>query len=108
MEVTLDTINEFASILIKRGFGLYGDDKMMKICQDSGIACDTDGTFSHITEENKLEVIKELIINYAKFNLPAKMTSLVLAKKYGIPIPEELKSKGKHKSKYRVKFESIK
>ena len=108
MEVTLESATEFASILIKRGFGLYGDDKMMKICQDSGISCGTDGSLSAITEENKMDVIRDLIVNYSRFNLPAKMTALVLAKKYGIPIPDELKSQGKHKSKYRAKLESVK
>jgi hypothetical protein len=108
MEVSLEAIEEFASILIKRGFGLYGDDKMLKICKESGITCETDGSFTEITNENKMQVIKDLIINYSKFNLPAKMTSIVLARKYGIPVPEELKSQGKHKSKYRIKYESLK
>ena len=105
MEMTMKEAHEFARILIMRGFGLYGDNKMMRICSDSGLSCDTDGSFTGINEENMDEVIQRLLINYSKFNLPAKMTSLVLAKKHGIPIPEELKAPPKKKSKYRQKLD---
>ena len=104
--MSVDNINEFASILIKRGFGLYGDERMLKICTDSGIACETDGSFDKLTERNMNDTIKHLIINYSKFNLPARMTAIVLAKKYNIPIPNELKTPAKKKSKYRQKLNS--
>ena len=87
-----------------RGFGLYGDKKMMKICSESEISCNTDGTFQ--IDDQKIDVIlTRLMINYAKFNLPAKMTVIILAKKYGITIPKELKSSKNKKSKYRQKIE---
>ncbi|MHA1210892.1 MAG: hypothetical protein ACTSSH_00385 [Candidatus Heimdallarchaeota archaeon] len=103
--MTLKTANDFAKLLIMRGFGLYGDNRMMKICVDSGITCETDGSFTPIHEDNMEIIIEQLIVNYAKFNLPAKMTSLVLAKKYGIPIPDELRTSSSKKSKYRQKLE---
>jgi len=105
MEMTMIEANEFARILIMRGFGLYGDNKMLRICTDSGLTCDTDGSFTGISEENMYVVIEKLLVNYSRFNLPAKMTSLVLAKKYDIPIPKELKSPSKKKSKYRQKLD---
>ena len=105
MEMTMTEAEEFARILIMRGFGLYGDNKMLRICSDSGIDCETDGSFTGISEDNMNEVIEKLLVNYSKFNLPAKMTSLVLAKKHGIPIPKELKAPSKKKSKYRQKLD---
>ena len=105
MEIDHQQASEFAQLLIMRGLGLYGDKLMGKICEDSGITCRTDGTFDLPESENIEETLRKLMINYSKFNLPAKMTVLVLAKKYGITIPEELKSSKKKKSKYRQKFE---
>ncbi|HUT80221.1 MAG TPA: hypothetical protein VMZ29_03385 [Candidatus Bathyarchaeia archaeon] len=106
MEVTEQTALEFAQVLIMRGFGLYGDEKMMKICLESGINCDEDGTFNSINKEEMIQAVTRLMINYSKFNLPAKMTSIVLARKYGLPIPDELKSSKTKKSKYKIKIES--
>ncbi len=103
--MTMIEAEEFARILIMRGFGLYGDNKMLRICSDSGLSCETDGSFTGISEENMDEVIEKLLVNYSKFNLPAKMTSLVLAKKHGIPIPDALKAPTKKKSKYRQKLD---
>lgn len=101
--MTPQQIDEFIQLLIMRGFGLYGDNKMMKICGESGLACRIDGSYEIKNKEELEETIEKLIINYAKFNLPAKMTAMVLAKKYNIPIPEELKASKKKKSKYRQK-----
>lgn len=105
MEIDTHQAKEFARLLIMRGFGLYGDKKMTKICSESEVSCKTDGSF-HIEEQNIAIALNKLMINYAQFNLPAKMTVLVLAKKYGIPIPEELKSSKNKKSKYRQRIES--
>ncbi|MCF2142875.1 MAG: hypothetical protein K9W42_04170 [Candidatus Heimdallarchaeota archaeon] len=100
MEITNETINQFARILIMRGMGLYGRERMTRICRDSGIVCHADGRFEHLVE-NDLEKLTKLMVNYSKFNLPAKMTALVLAKRFGIPIPPELQSPKKRKSKHR-------
>ena len=102
MEISHQQAKEFARLLIMRGFGLYGEKKMVKICNDSEIECGSDGSFN-FDEEQIDAALKKLMLNYAKFNLPAKMTVLVLAKKYGLTIPEELKTSTKKKSKYRQK-----
>jgi hypothetical protein len=104
MEVTVDTANKFAKILIVRGLGIYGENKMRKICSESGLDCNSDGTFEPLTHDNYSEKLRELMINYSKFNLPAKMTTIVLAKRYGITIPEELRTSKRRKSKYRQKI----
>ena len=105
MEITAHQAKEFARLLIMRGFGLYGDKQMTRICKESEISCETNGTFQ--IEDQKIdEAITKLMINYAKFNLPAKMTVLVLAKKHGIAIPDALKSSKNKKSKYRQRLES--
>lgn len=104
MEMNEDTVNEFARLLLMRGLGLYGDQKMTKICEESGLKCTSDGSFEKIQQEEISKTIEKLIVNYAKFNLPAKMTVLVLARKYNISIPEELKKTEKRKSKYRQRI----
>lgn len=106
MEIKEDIANEFAHLLIMRGFGLYGDLKMVRICEESGIHCSSDGSFSKLKSENLKEMLEKLMINYSKFNLPAKMSIIVLAKKFDIPIPDELKTSKKKKSKYRSKIDS--
>ena len=108
MEIDEKIANEFAKTLIMRGFGLYGEEKMIKICEDSGITCHPDSTFEKIIGSGIEKIIRQLIINYSKFNLPAKMTSLVLAKKYGISIPDELRSSNKKKTKYRQRIQNEK
>lgn len=104
MEINQQGAMEFARLLIMRGFGLYGEKKMLKICGDSEITCRSDGSFD-FNEEHTEEALTKLMLNYAKFNLPAKMTVLVLARKYGISIPKELQSSNKKKSKYRQRTE---
>ncbi len=105
MEINHQQAAEFAQLLIMRGLGLYGDKKMAKICDDSGMDCRAGSSYELPDNENIEDSLKKLMINYSKFNLPAKMTVLVLAKKYGMLIPEELKSSKKKKSKYRQKLE---
>ncbi len=103
MDVTHKSKEEaLAEILVKRGLGIYGREKMAKICYDSGIALLDDDSVDFI-DDNKEEAIKKLLINYSKFNLVAKMTAVVMAKKYGVPIPPELQKK-KKKSRLRRIF----
>jgi hypothetical protein len=104
LEVSVSTATEFARIIIQRGMGLYGTQKMLEICKKSGLSCRNDGTFEPLDEKKLEKKLEKLIINYAQFNLPAKMTALVLAKKHNIPIPEELKGKKRRKSKYQQKL----
>ena len=104
MDVTTEKKEkEFVEVLVKRGLGIYGKEKMAKICYDSGIALLDDDSIDFI-DDNIEEAIKKLLINYSKFNLVAKMTAVVLAKRYGIPIPPELQKKKKKKSRLRRLF----
>ena len=91
---------EFSSILVKRGMGMLGRDRMVEICTSSGITLLEDDTikFNNGDLEN---IIKLLIINFSSRNLIAKMTATSLASKYNIAIPDELKSKRKKKSRWR-------
>ena len=104
MELSDETIDEFASVLVARGLGIYGRQKMAEICEKSGVALMDDDTIDWLASD-KLAAIKQLIINYSKFNLPAKMTAIVLAKRYNIPIPEEeLGRKKRRVSRFRRLF----
>ncbi|MBD3192505.1 MAG: hypothetical protein GF308_17835 [Candidatus Heimdallarchaeota archaeon] len=98
-------MHEFTRTLISRGLGMYGPEKMQKICSDSGFRLDDDGSFEKNPEADLESAVQKLLINYSKFNLPAKMTAMVLAKKYNIKIPEALQKKRKRKSRFRHLFE---
>ncbi len=100
MGVSRESIDELVTILVSRGLGIYGRDKMAQICMDSGVALLDDNTTDWL-EEDVEAALKKFLINYSKFNLAAKMTVLVLAKRFGVPIPEELKRKKKRKSRFR-------
>lgn len=98
-------MHEFTKTLISRGLGMYGPEKMKKICSDSGFRLYDDGSFEKNPGEELQSAVQKLLINYSKFNLPAKMTAMVLAKKYNIQIPEALQKKQKRKSRFRRFFE---
>ena len=101
MEVKEETANEFLSILISRGLGIYGHDRMVKICGNSGILLNDDDSFNLTSTNDLSTILNQFIVNYSQFNLPAKMTAMVLAKKFQIPIPDTLKQKPKKKSRFR-------
>ncbi len=98
MEVSSNKLYEFTNVLIQRGLGIFGPEKMKEICQQSGILLKDDNTFEFQTNDSHA-VIKKLILNYAKSNLPAKMTAVALARQYDIPLPEELSKKRKLRSR---------
>ncbi len=102
MDVTDETLKEFTQILVQRGLGLYGREKMAQICYESDIALLDDDTIDFLSDDLKKSVEK-LLLNYSKFNLTAKMTAVVLAKRHGIPIPPALQKK-KKKSRIRRLF----
>lgn len=93
-------LKEFVDTLVVRGLGLYGQEEMAKICYESGVA---------LTDKNEIEwmgdqysgIVQKLLINYGSRNLPAKMTAIVLARKHGIPVPNELIEKPKKKTGLR-------
>ena len=91
---------EFASVLIRRGLGIYGRIRVAEICSESNVALLDDNTVDWVTEDID-KAVNDLIVNFSKSNLPAKMTAMVLAKKYGIPFPEELTKKKRRQSRFR-------
>ena len=98
MEVS-NKFDRFAKLLVQRGMGLYGRTKMESICYESGIFLLDDDSIS-IPDEKKKSTVDNLMVNYAKFNLVAKMTVMALAKQYEIELPEEIKKKRSRKSRF--------
>ncbi|MBD3406777.1 MAG: hypothetical protein GF411_11740 [Candidatus Lokiarchaeota archaeon] len=106
MAVTIKQIEDMISTLVARGLGIYGREKMGEICLTSGVALLDDNTTDWLTEDIET-ALNKFLVNYAKFNIAAKMTVMVLAKKYGIELPEELQRKKKRKSKFRRLLEKV-
>ena len=101
-----DALKTFVSNLVIRGLGLYGQEEMAKICYDSGIAL-TDLNEIEWMEKKPTEAVQELLVNYGTRNLPAKMTAIVLARKFKVPVPEALTQK-KRNTRQKVKRKIIK
>ncbi|MHA1682009.1 MAG: hypothetical protein ACTSUE_13810 [Promethearchaeota archaeon] len=100
MVVEESSLAEFVHLLVQRGLGLYGKQEMATICYDSGIALMDKGEIDWLNDDH-FKSVQKLVKNYATRNLPAKMTAIVLARKYGIPIPASLESKRKGKGKLK-------
>ena len=100
MEVNVDAMENLVLDLISRGLGLYGRDRMEMICKDSGISVLGSGT-SFWADDNQERAMNLFLINYSKFSIAARMTVLIFTKKHGIPLPQELKSKRRRKSRLR-------
>ena len=105
-DISEQKLLDFVHLVVKRGLGLYGQEKMAKICFNSGIAL-TDTNEVDWLKENHANCVQTLLINYGSTNLPAKMTAIVLARKNQIPVPDELMASGSKKRK-RFKFRSRK
>lgn len=86
--------------LVQRGLGLYGQTEMAQICYNSGIAL-TDLNEIDWLEENHGKSVEKFLINYGTRNLPAKMTVIIMARKYRIPIPEVLTEQNRGKRRRR-------
>ncbi len=84
--------------LIQRGLGLYGRERMEEILKRSGISVLENGT-SFWADDDKEDALNRFMINYSKFSIAARMTVLVFAKKHGIPLPMEMRSSKKRKSR---------
>lgn len=98
-------LREFVEMMVQRGLGLYGSEIIAQICYDSGIAFTDTHEIDWLQDDHE-KAVNKLLVNYASRNLPAKMTAIVLARKYAIPIPNDLLDKkisGKRKflSKFR-------
>lgn len=93
-----DKQSEFLKALVERGLGIYGRDKMAQICHESQVALMDDNSLDWLTDDHE-KALQNLLINYSRINLPARMTVMVLAKKHDIPVPEEL-GKGKKRSRF--------
>ncbi len=100
MGVDMERVKELVSTLVARGLGLYGREKMARICYDSGVALMDDDTTDWLDDDVEA-ALHRFLVNYAKFNVAAKMTVLVLAKKFGVPVPEELRRKKRRLSRLR-------
>ena len=79
---------EFLDLLIKRGLGLYGKEKIDQILKQSKIELLTDGSVNWLNG-NPSDSLQTLMRNYAALNVPAKMTAVVLAKRFDIPVPDD-------------------
>ncbi|UYP48686.1 hypothetical protein NEF87_004971 [Candidatus Lokiarchaeum ossiferum] len=89
-------LKEFVDLLVLRGLGLYGQEKMAEICYNSGIAL-TDKNEIEWMEDNHTVVVENLLVNYGSKNLPAKMTAIVLARQHAIPVPQVLLAKKRNR-----------
>ena len=96
-----ENIVQLTEILVSRGLGMYGHEMMQKICYDSGIALLDDDSIDWL-QEDKEKSMNDFLINYSAMNLAAKMTAIVLAKKYEIPIPEQIKKKKRNSRFQRI------
>ena len=94
---------QFIRTLIMRGLGIYGYKKMAEICEESGIALLPNGEFEVISDAPTDKILHDIILNYSKFNLAAKMTAMLLAKRHNVPIPPDL-TKKKRLSRIRRLF----
>jgi len=92
MGVSEATMNELVKVLVARGLGIYGRDKMGEICEQSGVALLDDNTTDWLDDDHQ-RAFKKFLVTYAQQNIAARMTVMVLAKKHGAPIPEELQRK---------------
>ena len=99
MSVPEEKLKEFVDMMVVRGLGLYGTEAIAQICYDSGIAL-TDKHEIEWLDANHPMAVQKLLINYGSRNIPAKMTSIVLARKYNIPVPEKLLAKKKVKRRF--------
>lgn len=91
---------QLVGVLVSRGLGLYGRVKMGQICYDSGVALLDDDSTDWLGDDVD-ETVHDFLVNYARFNIAAKMTAMVLAKKFDIPLPDELRRKKKRESRLR-------
>lgn len=89
MDVKRNTAHELVNLLVKRGLGIYGKQKMKKIARDSGIELQEDDTTKWNNDDHN-EVLHNFLMNYAEFNVAAKMTAMVMAKRFNVPVPKNL------------------
>ncbi|MHA1448699.1 MAG: hypothetical protein ACTSP4_04680 [Candidatus Hodarchaeales archaeon] len=86
MSESNEPIEQFVNVLVSRGLGIYGRERMANICYESGVALLDDNTIDWL-EEDRNEALQQLIVNYSSVNLPAKMTAIVLKTKEKTKIP---------------------
>ncbi len=106
MEIDRNYALNFATIIIRRGLGLFGREKIKSIAYNSDILLKEDDSVEFINE-NHDSSIERLLINFSE-NLVAKMTAVSLAQKYKIPIPNELQKKSKKISRFKKFFNRFK
>ncbi len=103
MGVSEESMHQLIKTLIARGLGIYGRQKMGEICENAGIALLDDDTMDWLIDD-KERALRDFLVNYAKQNIAARMTVMVLAKKHGIPVPDELQRKKRITTRFRRLF----
>ena len=91
---------EFVSKVAQRGLGIYGRIRVVEICLESNCKLLEDNTVNWLTDDID-KAVSDFIINFSKPNQFAKMTVMLLAKKYDIPLPDELTKSKIRKSRFR-------
>ncbi|MCY3413182.1 MAG: hypothetical protein INQ03_16200 [Candidatus Heimdallarchaeota archaeon] len=104
MEVDNQKYVSFLKIVVKRGLGLYGPEKMAQICHDSNILLLDDHSIQ-FNSDNYEEITNDFIKNYVNINLIAKMTVIALAKQYDVPVADEIVNLKKKKSRFKRIFD---
>ncbi len=103
MGVDQPAVDQLVHTLVQRGLGIYGYEKMTEICESSGVALLDDFSIDWLDDDRE-RALKRFLISYARQNPAARMTVLVLAKRYGVPVPKELERKKRFRAKFRRLF----
>ncbi len=103
MAVSEATMTQLVTTLVKRGLGIYGRERMAKICEESGVALMDDDSVDWL-DDDKEKALNKFLITYAQQNVAARMTVKVLAKKHGVPIPKGLEKRSRIVSRFRKMF----
>ena len=75
--------------LVIRGLGIYGLNRISLIARSSGIVINDDNTIS-VPKETAIEALESFIQEYASLSRSAKLTVILLAKKHGISLSDNL------------------
>ncbi|MCF2137837.1 MAG: hypothetical protein K9W43_11455 [Candidatus Thorarchaeota archaeon] len=103
MGVSEETMQQLIGTLVARGLGIYGRERMAKICESAGIALLDDDTTDWLADD-KERALNDFLVNYAQQNIAARMTVMVLAKRHGVPIPDKIQRKKRITSRFRRLF----
>ncbi|MCY3410603.1 MAG: hypothetical protein INQ03_03095 [Candidatus Heimdallarchaeota archaeon] len=100
MEIEQNKIKNFINLLISRGLGIYGLNRMQSICKESHIELISQENLRYLSDDYA-ETLRLFMINYSKFNIVARMTVIALAKQYEIPVPSEVRKAKREGTSFR-------